>query len=378
MRINFGSFLLSNLKPVVFCTGLFLTLWRSHDCLQKYFHLNLSTKISLVRSFETDLPAIVICPEYFSSYNVSRLASLGVSGVGEFRDGQWKGNSSASEEETFLEVTHTLQHLIESYRIKYKTGAEQSYRSQDEFGSLNPRTIRSKTYGRCYQLKMGNTEENVFFVDIVSKMPIYVFINLPDQFYHEDARSKVQVNTGESLFLEVTYDVLKINNDPLCTKYDENEDYDSCKIQQVQKILEQTLGCSVPFVEKRDGLLCEPEKAGAASKMFTDQIGTQLEACPEPCVKIMTYFGFPFLTRNSKLTGFARLYFKNIVKVTEDFVSYDLLRSVSLPMLRCLSHVSISSMISEIGGYSGLLIGFSMMDLVVILKSFLSLFPTWH
>ena len=32
-------------------------------------------------------------------------------------------------------------------------------------------------------------------------------------------------------------------------------------------------------------------------------------------------------------------------------------------------------MIAEIGGYSGLLIGFSMMDLVVILKYFLSFSP---
>ena len=32
-------------------------------------------------------------------------------------------------------------------------------------------------------------------------------------------------------------------------------------------------------------------------------------------------------------------------------------------------------MIAEIGGYSGLLIGFSMMDLVVIFKYFLSFHP---
>ena len=39
---------------------------------------------------------------------------------------------------------------------------------------------------------------------------------------------------------------------------------------------------------------------------------------------MQTMFGFPFIGKVKK--GFARLYFKNIVKVTEDFVSYDFLR----------------------------------------------------
>ena len=41
---------------------------------------------------------------------------------------------------------------------------------------------------------------------------------------------------------------------------------------------------------------------------------------------MMTYFGFPFVQKNYRTTGFARLYLKSIIKVTEDFVSYDLLR----------------------------------------------------
>ena len=47
--------------------------------------------------------------------------------------------------------------------------------------------------------------------------------------------------------------------------------------------------------------------------------------CPEPCHKMQTIFGFPFYTNIDGKT-FARLYFKNTVRVTEDFVSYDLLR----------------------------------------------------
>ena len=74
MRVHkLFSFFLSNLKSVIFCVGLCLTLWRSFDCLNKYFNLNLSTKVTMVRSFEAELPAIIICPEFFSSYNLRLL-----------------------------------------------------------------------------------------------------------------------------------------------------------------------------------------------------------------------------------------------------------------------------------------------------------------
>ena len=54
------------------------------------------------------------------------------------------------------------------------------------------------------------------------------------------------------------------------------------------------------------------------------------EKCPEPCVKLLTYFGYPHIQKNINSTGIVNLYFKDIVKVTEDFISYDLLRYYNL------------------------------------------------
>ena len=100
--------------------------------------------------------------------------------------------------------------------------------------------------------------------------------------------------------------------------------------------------------------------------------------CPEPCHRILTWFGYPIVTENIAYngTGFVRLYFKNIIKVTQDFVSYDLLRLVTIIFIYVIyllssiqqkKHVCssfiICSMFAEIGGYSGMLIGFSLLDL---------------
>ena len=49
--------------------------------------------------------------------------------------------------------------------------------------------------------------------------------------------------------------------------------------------------------------------------------------CREPCVKTVTVFGFPFLSDELTLdSAYAKLYFKNIVKVTEDHLAYTFLR----------------------------------------------------
>ena len=72
----------------------------------------------------------------------------------------------------------------------------------------------------------------------------------------------------------------------------------------------------------------------------------------------------------------ARLYFDNTVKVTEDFVSYDLLRfglTNEYVYESFLKIIFIFSMVAEIGGYSGLLIGFSMMDLASIFSKAISI-----
>ena len=49
-------------KSLIFCVGLCLTIWRSFECLQKYLHANISTKVTMVKTNEMILPSLVLCP----------------------------------------------------------------------------------------------------------------------------------------------------------------------------------------------------------------------------------------------------------------------------------------------------------------------------
>jgi len=63
------------------------------------------------------------------------------------------------------------------------------------------------------------------------------------------------------------------------------------------------------------------------------------------------YFGFPYINENKESqTGSAKLYFKSIVKITEDFVSYDFLRYRSR-IFTFIWDIMMFSMVAEIGGY---------------------------
>ena len=104
---------------------------------------------------------------------------------------------------------------------------------------------------------------------------------------------------------------------------------------------------------------------------------TNTVQCPQTFQKMITTFGMPKQENVENVEkSKARLYFDNTVKVTEDFVSYDLLRfglTNEYVYESFLKIIFIFSMVAEIGGYSGLLIGFSMMDLASIFSKAISI-----
>ena len=131
--------------------------------------------------------------------------------------------------------------------------------------------------------------------------------------------------------LPVTYEILKTNFDKNCRKYSNSfvGSYDECKINAVEKMLQVKLNCTVPFLMK-SGPLCEGKAARNASQIYDQGDNSLSNECPRPCHKIIPTFGLPRIYSPGNDPGRIRLYFNSIVKVTEDFVSYDLLRLVNI------------------------------------------------
>ena len=217
---------------------------------------------------------------------------------------------------------------------------------------------------------MSDGIENIGFV---TKTDAYIFVSTPYKFYSGDTRSKVKMRLGEVLFIETNYEVM--NSYSECYHYSNigNDTYDHCKWNHVRKMISARFNCTIPFVDNHTLPFCGKDNAKAAFNMYKSHIYAKTPNCHRPCSEVHTWFGFPDKDSIGETEAKLKLYFKTIVKVTEDFISYDFLRynpvSWFLPI-----NILISSMVSEIGGYSGLLIGFSVLDLAVVIQSIVRYF----
>ena len=383
---------------ILFCLGLSLTIWRSYECLQKYFNQNLGTKVSMVKNNETFFPSIVVCPTkdiaynlryYFEDkdiqiyivFNYSNLQKIGINTVDDYKNGNWYGNSSKSGHEIFLDVTHNISDLIEKFYVKHDGNGKRSmWMKCDHISCFNAREIGYFLFGRCFEIEIENRNATIDYIMVYIKKTVFMYVNLPNIFFNVRPKSKIQVNTVESLTLEATYEILQTNVNDNCKKYSQTYDqsFDECKFEVMANNLNTAVNCSVPFLFKENVTknICKNETvAKRAFWSYARDLNSILPECPVPCVNMITSFVYPIVSKLGDNQGRVVLDFKNLVKVTEDFISYDLLRFISIfnksYYIDCI--FPNCSMVAEIGGYSGLLIGFSVMDLVVVLKSSMEL-----
>ena len=127
----------------------------------------------------------------------------------------------------------------------------------------------------------------------------------------------------------MNYEIFKthFDNGAECRKYSTSTysgSYDEMMMNETQKLLKKKLNCTTPFSLN---LETEPVCRGDAGRMASKILDSAKKSVMTPCSSMTTNFGYPFTAKSDgNTTGFARLYLKNIVKVTEDFISYDLLR----------------------------------------------------
>ena len=133
------------------------------------------------------------------------------------------------------------------------------------------------------------------------------------------------------LTILVNYEIFKTDFDDMakCNKYSYSTfagSYDEIKMKETEKLLIKRLNCTTPFsLNLGSEPICRGSNARLASKILDSAIKTVFT----PCTTMTTSFGYPFSSKShGNSTGFARLYLKNIVKLTQDIISYDLLRFI--------------------------------------------------
>ena len=264
----------------------------------------------------------------------SALQRIGIENANAYRNGDWFGNSSMYATRIFKYVTYNFSDLIHKFSYTLDNGEEKSF-DVNNFRNLEPRPINDRTFGRCYEIVFKNNNKQLQFVKIVFKKSLFIYMGIPSRFFDYYARSKVQANVNELLYIETNYEIQKNNYGESCRKYSEKYDdssYDKCIFLYLEENIQRKFNCTMPFFGKSGG---ETETCrGLVSRMASEYYEKLLRQnaannpCPDTCNNMISWFGFPFVTKKSENdgTGYAKLYFRQIIKVTEDFISYNLLR----------------------------------------------------
>ena len=230
----------------------------------------------------------------------------------------------------FEKVTFELSDLIHSIEIQYHNGKVVRWLKED-FDSLDPKpkTVSNIKYGRCYELEVFTYNQTLYYTEIHLLRDLEIYIDIPFQFY-TNTRSRIFANVDEKLYIKVSFEILKINHGHNCRKYSDSYSgsYDHCKESDMEEKIQAKFNCSIPSMKSQAENLCKGPVTKNASQVFYEYFKSESTKCPQTCTKMTPIFGMPKHKAARGRGGKARLYFDNIVKVTEDFVSYDILRLV--------------------------------------------------
>ena len=271
-------------------------------------------------------------------------------------------NTTGTPRQVFIDITYELHELLE-YIIVHTDNFSNHDVSIDLKGKSRDAKIDImpiKTYGRCYSIQLGKkiVAQGVHAIDFLSSMNLYVYFHHPGQFRSIDTKSKLYTRKGQKLFMDMTYSImentLKSKSHIPCS--DETDfEFDKCFYQAIAQDLMNELNCVVPFIKTSENYhICVNKAQAEVDKMMLalEKHKTTTGPCKSPCTSMNIDFGVLFddSIRNDE-KSFLRIYFKSNIKFKQTIYDYTLL-----------------SLLAEIGGYTGLLLGISVANVTTVLE----------
>jgi len=96
--------------------------------------------------------------------------------------------------------------VVLEIHVKLTTGEKLSFNAEN-LDRLTTLEVFMTTLGRCYeiQLKFSGEPQPVVSVEFRTRVPVYIYVNMPGQTTNEDSKSKVEVKMKQRLYIDVNY-----------------------------------------------------------------------------------------------------------------------------------------------------------------------------
>ena len=144
-----------------------------------------------------------------------------------------------------------------------------------------------------------------------------------------------------------------------------NYNYDKTFYEKIAEENFKNYNCSVPFhplitstTSEREILICNSSELGkkAIGNWVSSFYSSHETPLDKPCAEMETFLGFPLVNNNEdKQEAYIKIYIKSHIKVKSVILYYD-----------------ITTLIADVGGYVGMLLGVSVVDFTIMFNSALS------
>ena len=403
MRENARSQMVESqtLYHLLFATcGIGLLIRQTWLCVENFVADESSMSSTLQSTSKAQFPALTICPDYEDAFNASLAKKIGVSTT-DLRNSRFTkiNDTSSTTLEHYERVTHDISEVIDDFTVltlKPLAGTTYSrvffvqdpdYWSQKVSKAVQVKKLDEtewtrqnyQVFGRCYTYDAPDDvhRAEITSVKVTVKMPALMYIHHPGQFFWVDTKggSKVPIPNQGTMFLNTQHSVTQFRPHTELWKFGKNgsqsnshcnevndRGYDSCLATAYDQFFWTHFGCFYPLMTNQPDHkdYCNFSNFTEKQKddynlLYKGMITIEnIASCQAPCSTIETNFGIPQVKPYSH--KHLQVYFKNLITVKKSHISYP-----------------IESLFAELGGYLGLLLGVSLMDIKTVIEKSIKL-----
>ena len=102
--------------------------------------------------------------------------------------------------------------VVLEINVKLTTGDKISLKAES-VANMTTFEVFMTTLGRCFEITMNfsGSAQPVAAVEFLTRVPVYIYVNMPGQTTNEDSKSKVEVKLKQRLYIDVTFPRAELN-----------------------------------------------------------------------------------------------------------------------------------------------------------------------
>ena len=330
------------LHILIFISCGSFTTWQTIKCIEKYVADPHATLLELTNIYESSQPEITFCIDRLEAFNQSILEECGID---HYLSGPWSSELCPNPKELRDKLGIRSDQIIQLATALSTEKLRTKVLDKNEWKQLRSWCI-------TLDLNVMTNDEKVAYNILTFKLNLNATVYFHTKGKFTDTYKGLEINTKTLTELDFGYEIVKLQSTEHATcNDDDNYSKDDCVLQEMYDTSMDTIGCTTPLGHIHDHICTTPDEAQKASKIYVDILVRNNYNCMDPCNTILTHYSIIRKESTRKNLSELKINFPKKIKTVTSYQAYSFL-----------------SLIAEIGGYVGLFMGVSVLDIINVVN----------